>query len=155
MNTQLFLESRSRDDAGEAWRGAPEDAPAFSSARSGRRVLVADDDPNVRSVIARQLVEEGYEVVLARHGGEALEYARAGEPFDLLITDVRMPVVGGWELSSRLRERWPTLPVLYISGYDAELTGENVRATTSTVFLRKPFDLDELSRLVARLLGGA
>jgi len=155
MNTQLLLEGHSRDDAGEAWRGAPKDVPAFSSAPIGRRVLVADDDPNVRAIIARQLVEEGYEVVLARHGGEALDYGYAGQPFDLLITDIRMPVVGGWELSSRLRERWPALRVLYISGYDVELTRDAVRVPTSSVFLRKPFDLDELSRLVARLLEGA
>lgn len=117
-------------------------------------MLVADDDPNIRGIIARQLAEEGYEVVLARHGGEALDHVRGGQLFDLLITDIRMPEMGGWELSRRLRERWPTLPVLYISGFDVELTRNAALAPTAGAFLRKPFDLDELSRLVARLLGG-
>jgi FixJ family two-component response regulator len=68
-----------------------------------------------------------------------------------LVTDVRMPVMDGWELSSRLRERWPDLPVLYISGYDIELS-QGAKRRASGAFLRKPFDLDELLRQVGRLL---
>jgi two-component system cell cycle sensor histidine kinase/response regulator CckA len=155
MPTQLVLEGPSTGDAAEAWRGAPAGDPAHSSAPIGRRVLVADDDPDVRRLIGRLLAEECYEVVLARHGGEALEHAREGRPFNLLITDIRMPGIGGWELSRRLREQWPGLPVLYISGFDVELTLGAALGTANGAFLRKPFDLDELSRQVARLLGGA
>ena len=155
MRIQLLLEGRPRDDAAEPWRGAPESEPAWSPAPRGCRVLVADDDPDVRSLIARLLEQEGYEVVLARHGGEAFAHVLGGQAFDLLITDIRMPGMGGWELSRRLREQWPTLPVLYISGFDAELTREAAPGRPSGAFLRKPFDLDDLSRLVTRLLDGA
>jgi two-component system cell cycle sensor histidine kinase/response regulator CckA len=155
MLTQVLLEAGSQGDAPELWRGVPAPEPARSPTPARRRVLVADDDPNVREIIARLLEEEGYEVILARHGGEALDLVRGGQRFDLLITDIRMPVVGGWELSGRLRDQWPTLPVLYISGFDVELTRDAGMDRRSSVFLRKPFDLDELSRLVSRLLSGA
>jgi DNA-binding response OmpR family regulator len=153
MPTLLLLEDRSLDDASEPWRTAPEVEPAPSFTFGGRRVLVAEDDAGVRGMIARLLVEEGYDVVVARDGAEAVAQAFEGRPFDLLITDIRMPRMDGWELSRRLRERWPALPVLYISGFDAELTHVTDSKTTGT-FLRKPFDLDELSSLVARLIDG-
>ena len=105
----------------------------------------------VAALVERLLDEHGYEVITARHGEEALRVALRG-PVDLLVTDVRMPVMDGWELSRRLRERWPDLPVLYISGYDVELS-QGARRRGSGAFLRKPFDPDELLRQVARLLG--
>ncbi len=107
----------------------------------------------VAGLIERLLVEEGYEVRTAHHGQEALQIAlRGSRAFDLFITDVRMPVMDGWELSRRLGERWPDVPVLYISGYDVELTHPSARRGRGA-FLRKPFDPDELIRNVNRLLG--
>jgi two-component system, cell cycle sensor histidine kinase and response regulator CckA len=137
----------------ESWRAAPTPAPRPSAASTRRRVLVAEDDPMVRRVIERLLGEQGYEVRSARHGKDALQLAtRSSGEFALVITDVRMPVMDGWELGRRLRERWPRLPVLYISGYDVELTQGAHRAGVPDAFLRKPFDADELVRHVASLL---
>ena len=154
MPTLLLLEDSFLPDAPEPWRHAPEADPAESFGSGARRVLVAEDDLVVRGMIARLLREEGYDVVVARDGGEALRHALGEQPFDLLITDIRMPVMDGWELSRRLREHWPALPVLYISGFDAELTHVTKGPATGT-FLRKPFDLDELATRVTRLLEGA
>ena len=154
MPTLLLLEGRPLEGDSEPWRDAPEVEPAASFTFGGRRVLVAEDDAVVRGMIARLLVEEGYDVVVARDGREAVRLAHEGPPFDLLITDIRMPGMDGWELSSRLRERWPALPVLYISGFDAELTHVTENTTTGT-FLRKPFDLDEMLSRVARLIDGS
>jgi two-component system NtrC family sensor kinase len=108
----------------------------------------------VCALIQRVLVEQGYEVRTARHGGEALRIALRGSgAFDLVVTDVRMPVMDGWELGRKLLERWPGLPVLYISGYDVELT-RGVRSTGAPqAFLRKPFDSGDLVRHVTHLLG--
>lgn len=116
-------------------------------------MLVAEDDPLVSSLIERLLAEEGYEVRTARHGEEALRVALRGGELDLVVTDVRMPIMDGWELGRTLRERWPGLPVLYISGYDVELTRSR-RGTEEgpQAFLRKPFDSRDLVSCVARLL---
>ena len=117
---------------------------------AGRHILIAEDDTMVMSLLHRLLAEQGYQVRVAQHGVEALRLAGQG-PLDLLVTDVRMPMMDGWELSRRLRERWPALPVLFISGYDVELTGGGTRRGPGA-FLRKPFDPDELVRQVALLL---
>lgn len=138
----------------EAWLPAPLPAeePAGRAARP--RVLVAEDDALVRAMLERMLVESGYAVRTARHGQEALDLALAeGAPFDLVITDIRMPRMGGPELGRRLAERWPGIPVLYISGYDVEASGEAEPPHRRSAFLRKPFDPDELARRIARLLG--
>jgi CheY-like chemotaxis protein len=104
-------------------------------------------------MLQRLLRDAGFEVRTAKHGDEALGLAlRASGEFDLVVTDVRMPVMDGWELGRRLRERWPRLPVLYISGYDVELTRGGPRSGQPEAFLRKPFDADELVRHVASLL---
>jgi CheY-like chemotaxis protein len=104
-------------------------------------------------MLQRLLRDAGFDVRTARHGDEALGIAlRASGQFDIVVTDVRMPVMDGWELARRLRERWPTLPVLYISGYDVELSAGSRRSESRQALLRKPFDLDQLLREVARLL---
>jgi CheY-like chemotaxis protein len=133
----------------EAWRAAPE--PEARPDASGCRILVAEDDPLVLSLIERLLLEAGHRVVTARHGLEALRLALAGA-VDLLVTDVRMPVMDGWELSAQLHQRWPAMPTLFISGYDVELT-RHAGHGVNGAFLRKPFDPDEMVRQVARLLG--
>ena len=108
----------------------------------------------VCSLVQRILAERGYEVRTARHGEEALRIAlRDPAAFDLVITDVRMPVMGGWELGRKLGERWPGVPILYISGYDVELTQAARRSTSPHAFLRKPFDSDDLLHSVVHLLG--
>lgn len=137
------------DEAIEPWRHDPSPEPVRPEP-ARRRVLVAEDDPMVSVLVERLLAEQGYEVQAARHGEEALRLALRG-PLDLLVTDVRMPVMDGWELSRRLRERWPDLPILFISGYDIELT-QGARRRGQGAFLRKPFEPDELVRQVARLL---
>ncbi|HUR93286.1 MAG TPA: response regulator [Gemmatimonadales bacterium] len=152
MHALLLLEDRSLAEPDEPWRRAPSPDPSPFPDPGRPRVLIAEDDPVVRSLIVRLLEEDGYTVVSARHGAEALETALATESIDLLITDVRMPVMDGWELGRQLRRRWPALPVLYISGFDDELTRGSGAASARGAFLRKPFDLAELSRQVARLL---
>jgi CheY-like chemotaxis protein len=147
----LLLLTGERSDEAEHWTADPFPEP-HSSFLPDRRILVAEDDPLVSSLVERLLAEQGYQIDTARHGEEALRLALHG-PVDLLVTDVRMPVMDGWELSRRLRERWPDLPVLFISGYDIELTqalGPQRRGPGA--FLRKPFEPDELVRQVTLLL---
>ena len=149
----LLLLSGDIAGAGESWR--PEPAPRFKNdpVPVPQRVLVAEDDPVVRTMLQRLLRDAGFEVRTAKHGDEAFGMAlRASGEFDLVVTDVRMPVMDGLELARRLRERWPRLPVLYISGYDVELSAGSRRGGSRQALLRKPFDLDEFLREVTRLL---
>ena len=143
-----LLDAGYTDDASEPWRPSPVDEPRRRPAVEHARVLVVEDEQIVRSWIARLLEEAGHAVRVAVNGTEALRLA-LDDPtgFDLLITDVRMPGVDGWELGRRLTERWPGLPVLYISGYDLQPSDRY-----ATSFLRKPFDSELLLKRVSELL---
>ena len=94
----------------------------------------------------------GYEVAIAADGREALARAEEDDaPLDLLITDVVMPALGGPELARRLRQRFPDLAVLFVSGYPRDFqTGET---PGDEAFLHKPFTQEQLLASIAKLLG--
>lgn len=100
---------------------------------TGARVLCVDDEPIIRMVVVEILSELGCEVVEAESGEHALRLSETDD-FDILITDIRMDGMNGWELAERARERSPALPVIYISGYACE-----GRRMSNTLFLAKPF----------------
>jgi CheY-like chemotaxis protein len=79
------------------------------------RLLVVDDEPNILEITSAMLSEEGYEVLTAEDGQEALELLPRFCP-DLVITDLRMPRLSGFELLEIMRERFPRLPVIAVSG---------------------------------------
>lgn len=116
------------------------------------QVLVVDDDPDARGTMRRVLERQGYSVLLAASGPEALRLLHGTHlPVDLLITDVQMPVLPGDVLVQEVRRSWPELPVLYVSGEPdfanlPEATGGRSR------FLRKPYGPEELLDSVLRVL---
>lgn len=135
----------------ETWEPAPRPNPGDTRALA--RILVADDDAVVLTMVARVLREAGYEVTTARHGGEALRIARENDgEFELVITDIRMPVLDGWALRQALQREWPKLPVLFISGYSTELAGPPPDAQETPPTILKPFGPEELLELVARMI---
>jgi CheY-like chemotaxis protein len=81
------------------------------------KVLVAEDDPFVLEMAVAGLEDAGFEVVEATGGGEALRLLQAGIAIDALVTDIRMPEANGWVVARAYRERFPDLPVLYLTGY--------------------------------------
>ena len=101
-------------------------------AGKGERILVVEDEEAMRDVALRILRRNGYEVLGAASGAEALSMLEAG-PCDLLLTDVIMPQMLGRELVERAHHRMPALPVLYMSGYSQGVLGP--RATRSTATL--------------------
>ena len=142
----LALDSDRPDNP--SWIPEPYEQSGSGRYAAAARILVVDDELIVRSWIARLLQEEGYAVEVATDGAEALRIAHADpDAFDLVITDVRMPEMDGWQLGHRVREAWPGLPVLYVSGYDTHHGAPGPHA-----FLRKPFEADDLLRRVAELL---
>jgi two-component system, cell cycle sensor histidine kinase and response regulator CckA len=96
-------------------------------------------------------VRAGYQVTLARHGADALHIAAVQEhPIELLITDLVMPELGGREVAEALRANNPSLPVLFISGYDPDPVVLDSGDHAPTAFLAKPFTG---SALLARVRG--
>jgi CheY-like chemotaxis protein len=103
-------------------------------------VLVVEDEDPLRRLVERILVREGYHVTLARHGADALHIASTQEhPIELLITDLVMPELGGREVAEALRAINPSLPVLFISGYDPDPVVLGSSDHAPTAFLAKPF----------------
>jgi CheY-like chemotaxis protein len=137
-------------DPGAAVRPRPGGAPA--AAGKGEYILVVDDDPGVRAVVAETLRGAGYEVTEAGSAAEGLAAIEARAP-DLLVTDFLMPEVNGAELVRAARRRSPGLRALIISGYaDSERVAE---ARADAPLLRKPFEQPALLAAIARALGGA
>jgi PAS domain S-box-containing protein len=136
-----------------------EELPAIPHARRAvggsavGHVLVVEDDPLVRAVLARELVAQGYRVSEAPDGQAALErIAESGEPFDVIITDLAMPRMDGRELAARVGAVRPDLPVLFMSGHPDETT-RRALADADLSYLQKPFTAEELLGRVAEILG--
>ena len=133
---------------------APEPAAEPQPVPGGHEtILLAEDEPQIRDLIMRTLQERGYTVLAALDGEAALGAARDHPGrIDALVTDVVLPLIGGQELATRLRQRQPGLPVVYISGYTAGAIGESDLREESTAFLPKPFTPKELARRLREVL---
>ncbi|MGH7658270.1 MAG: response regulator [Gemmatimonadales bacterium] len=118
-------------------------------------LLVAEDEKLVRDMVVRALSEEGFSIVAADNGREALDHVRrTGMTPDLLLTDVIMPVMGGWDLAAAMKDIQPDLPVIYMSGYaglDMEVRG---LIPNGAPFLQKPFSTARLIEIVETYLPG-
>jgi DNA-binding NtrC family response regulator len=118
------------------------------------RILVVDDEAELREAL-KDILEGDYEVMTCGDGMEALEWVRNGEnAVNLVITDLRMPGVDGYELLIKMKEKSPSVSVIMMSVYfadDPELTREIRKRADELV--RKPFNLLEMKRLVDKLLG--
>jgi two-component system cell cycle sensor histidine kinase/response regulator CckA len=111
-------------------------------------ILLVEDEPAVRQLFAQALKRAGYSVYEARNGQEAMKLFDAhGEEIDMLLTDMRMPYMGGAELAHHLRGRRRTLKLLCISGYPGSLDAE-----LAVDFLAKPFSREDLLKKVREVL---
>jgi DNA-binding NtrC family response regulator len=115
-------------------------------------ILLAEDDPAVRSAVRSMLREIGYHVLEARNASRAIELLRtASGPIDLLLTDVVLPVINGIDLARAAQQIRPTLKVVYMSGHTDDAQVKAI-ANTRANFLQKPFGVDELNRTVSAAL---
>ena len=115
------------------------------------RLLVVDDEKPLRDLLAMLFGDAGYTVVVAAHGGQALELVERERP-DLIITDAMMPVLSGAELCRRLKSNVATsqIPIILMSTAGRHVASE----AGADAFISKPFDLDALEALVRRWLDG-
>ena len=117
-------------------------------AESRETILLVEDEPAVRQLFAQALARAGYRVFEARNGQEAIKvFDQHGDAIDLLLTDMRMPYMGGAELAQHLRSRRLTLKLICISGYPGTVDPE-----FAADFLAKPFSRDDLLNKVREVL---
>ena len=114
------------------------------------RILIAEDDLAVRSLLQRVLANAGYGVETAADGGTAVEMVTASLP-DLLITDLMMPGLTGWSVFARVRRQVPTLPILVMSGTTTGIP-DGASLPDHAVFLQKPAAITDVLTTVTHLL---
>jgi CheY-like chemotaxis protein len=117
------------------------------------RILIAEDEEPVRVLVARALSSDGHEIVTAADGAEALDklQTEAGR-FDLLLTDIKMPVMDGLALALATARDFPVLPILLMTGYaDQRERASGLEAIVSDV-ISKPFSVAEIRFAVAAAL---
>ena len=113
-------------------------------------ILVVDDEAAIANLLRRMLEPEGYSILSANSAKEALAAAEQ-QDVDLLLTDVRMPEVNGYQLASEFSQRWPDKPVLYMSGY-TDAIGLHATLGTGVTLIEKPFRPSQLLAHVAAAL---
>jgi two-component system, cell cycle sensor histidine kinase and response regulator CckA len=117
-------------------------------------VLVVEDNDKVRSIVRAVLMKQGYNVLEASNGKDALELVEGnGRRVDLLVTDLVMPELGGRELAEQLGPLYPSMRVLFMSGYTPEALFQTNVFGPDTAFLQKPFTPDEFLQKVRAVLG--
>jgi two-component system chemotaxis response regulator CheY len=119
------------------------------------RVLVVDDEPDVRKVVRMTLQKAGYEVLEAENGEKAIETINAGENrllLDVVICDIRMPKINGVEAIAYFRSNYPRVPLLVLTGFpDAEMASSFLRQGVVD-YLVKPVEGEKLRAAVARAM---
>ncbi|MCG8492372.1 MAG: response regulator [Sneathiellales bacterium] len=118
------------------------------------RILVAEDEVSLREFVERALAHNGHEVVSVRDGAEALHALQDGDHFDLLLTDIVMPVMDGIALSLKVAKDHPDTKILLMSGYAAERQRAHNLDDLIHDVIAKPFTLDEICEKVEEALKG-
>lgn len=127
---------------------APHPIPALDRKK---QLLVVDDNQAVQQVLSRMLSFLGYDVTLAGNGIEAGTLFLTGS-YDLVITDLQMPLMNGWELSRLIKERSPNTPVMVVSGACDGTHWEKTNMRCVDAIILKPFKLKEIESTIQRLL---
>ncbi|MBE0583727.1 MAG: response regulator, partial [Desulfofustis sp.] len=115
------------------------------------KILVVDDEPRIRDACRMVLSEEGFEVALAADGQEGVQMIRE-EHFDVILVDLMMPVLSGFEVLSYVRESHPDTVVIVITGYATLEHSINAMKRGAFDFIPKPFTPDQLRAVVAKAI---
>ncbi len=116
------------------------------------KILIADDEPNIRRVLEATFQREGYEVMTAENGKKALDMLKANTSTDVLISDLIMPDINGVELLEIVREMNPSLSVVMITAHGTIKTAVDAMRLGAFDYVTKPFDMDELKTLVKKAM---
>jgi len=130
-----------------------EEAVDSQPIKKGRRarILVIDDDEFVRSVLSRTLAQADHQVTLAENGGKGVQLFKEGE-FDVVLTDLGMPGMSGWEVCRMIKEISPHTPVGMITGWGNERNRSKMEECGLDFFISKPFDFAQILNVVAETM---
>lgn len=103
------------------------------------KILIADDEPGIRTMVASTLKRIGYDTIVAEDGAKALHLLGCGLVVDALMTDIRMPGADGWTVARAYREQFPNLPVLYVTGQ-----ADDMLPVPGGVLIEKPFRMSQI-----------
>ncbi len=137
--------------------GGPSDAHASASAWAGSpqqgqgpaRILIMDDEPGLRAILEEVL--EGYHVTLVDNGPDGVHRFKQ-EGYDLVFTDLRMPGMSGWEIARAIKEHSPETPVIMVTGWETDLSPDELAGRGVDRVLKKPFEIMEVLSIVAELI---
>jgi two-component system cell cycle sensor histidine kinase/response regulator CckA len=116
-------------------------------------ILVVDDEAVIRNLAKNILTREGFEVMVAEGGRQACEvFEKQKEKIDLVILDLIMPGMDGKETYRRIAEVSPDVPVIFVTGYTANMPSPETLSEGKTGFVQKPYDIDALIKEVERVL---
>ncbi|MGZ8383252.1 MAG: response regulator [Nitrospira sp.] len=127
----------------------------MSESACNGRVLVVDDEPDIRKVVRMTLQKAGYEVIEAENGEKAIEAINTGENrllLDVLICDIRMPKINGVEAVAYFQQEWPRVPIIVLTGFpDTDMATSFLRSGVVD-YLVKPVEGEKLRTAVARAM---
>jgi CheY-like chemotaxis protein len=115
------------------------------------RILIVDDDHITRNLMNDLLSVMGYQVTLASNGFEGLECIRK-DKYDLVITDLEMPGIDGWNLASKVKQSLPDMPVMMVTGQDKKSIEKKLTNSAVDVAMFKPFRIKEMTETVNSIL---
>jgi len=142
--------------AAPAAEPAVQEAAPETASGTGETILLVEDEPGVRKLVRQMLVQQGYQVLEAGSGPEALALVeRHPGRIDLLLTDVVMPQINGRELAEQLQSLRPGIKLIYMTGYTEDAVVRHGVVTAGVVCLQKPFLPDTLARKVREVLDRA
>jgi CheY-like chemotaxis protein len=116
-------------------------------AKRSYTILVIDDDERVRTLLKHILVFGGHQVIEASDGILGMKYLEEGQ-FDMVLTDLGMPVMNGWEVAKWVKSKAPQLPVGLITGWGKDLEEEKIKESGVDLIIGKPFQVSEVLEAV-------
>lgn len=123
----------------------------MTKSNPSKKVLIVEDNPLMSKLLAEMLEVFDIESLRAIDGESALQMLLE-QPFSLMITDLRMPKMNGVELLKTVKEKYPQLPVVVVTGFATEPAENDILAASADGFLHKPFRMDDIARILQRLV---
>jgi CheY-like chemotaxis protein len=130
-----------------------EEVVSPSTIKKGRkaRILVIDDEEFIRSVLSRTLSQVNHQVTLAENGEKGIQLFKEGK-FDMVLTDLGMPGISGWEVCRMIKKISPHTPVGMITGWGMEMSRSKMEEYGLDFFISKPFDFNQILNVVAETM---